>query len=307
MLNFARTSLDIVAPAGDLLQRNAYDILMTDVSSGFVVGKGIIEGVRCDHLAFRAPHVDWQIWIEDGARPLPRKLVITTRDVVNAPQFAVVVTRWDLQPKQTDGMFTFTPPRARRRSSSCRRVAARPDARSAGMNIRTSRNSLSLAVAALALPGLLVIEFEWTDGPAIRVLRSAHAIVGAPMTPVSVAGVARRTTYRVVAAETATVAAAGASQQQAVAQQQAATAKQQQATAQQQAATAQQQQAVGQQQAAAQQAAAGAPAIGTVVPALPSGCTTEPRGEVQYYRCGNVYYRAAFQSNNLVYVVQPAP
>ena len=109
------------------------------------------------------------------------------------------------------------------------------------MNIRTSRNSLSLAVAALALPGLLVIELEWTDGPAIRVLRSAHAIVGAPMTPVSVAGVARRTTYRVVAAETATVAAAGASQQQAVAQQQAATAKQQQATAQQQAATAQQQ------------------------------------------------------------------
>jgi hypothetical protein len=110
MLNFARTSLDIVAPAGDLLQRNAYDILMTDVTSGFVVGKGIVEGVRCDHLAFRAPHVDWQIWIEDGARPLPRKLVITTRDVMNAPQFAVVVTRWDLQPKQTDAMFTFTPP-----------------------------------------------------------------------------------------------------------------------------------------------------------------------------------------------------
>ncbi|HEX5640294.1 MAG TPA: hypothetical protein VFX81_10900 [Burkholderiaceae bacterium] len=168
------------------------------------------------------------------------------------------------------------------------------------MNIRTSRTGFALAAAALALPGLLVIELEWTDGPAIRVLRPAHAIVGAPMTPVSVAGVARRTTYRVVAAETATVAAAGAAQQQAVAQQQAATAKQQQATAQQQAATAQ-------QQAAAQQAAGGAPAIGTVVPALPSGCTTEPHGEVQYYRCGNVYYRAAFQSNNLVYVVQPKP
>jgi hypothetical protein len=109
MLDFARSSLDIVAPAGDLIYRNAFDILMTGVSSGFVVGKGIVEGVRCDHLAFRAPHVDWQIWIEDGARPLPRKLVITTRDVVNAPQFAVVITRWDLQPKQTDGMFTFTP------------------------------------------------------------------------------------------------------------------------------------------------------------------------------------------------------
>jgi hypothetical protein len=109
MLDFARSRLDIIAPAGDLLYRNSYDILMTNVSSGFVVGKGIVEGVRCDHLAFRAPHVDWQIWIEEGARPLPRKLVITTRDVVNAPQFSVVVTRWDLQPKQADGMFSFTP------------------------------------------------------------------------------------------------------------------------------------------------------------------------------------------------------
>ena len=168
------------------------------------------------------------------------------------------------------------------------------------MTRRTLGTSFSVALAVLALPVLLVVELEWNDGPVIRVPGSAHAIVGAPMTPVSVAGVARRTTYRVVAAETATVAAAGAAQQQAVAQQQAATAKQQQATAQQQAATAQ-------QLAAAQQNAGGAPAIGTVVPALPSGCTPEPRGDVQYYRCGDVYYRAAFQSNNLVYVVQPKP
>jgi hypothetical protein len=170
------------------------------------------------------------------------------------------------------------------------------------MTSRTLGTRFSAALAVLALPVLLVAELEWSDGPVIRVPGSAHAIVGAPMTPMSVAGVARRTTYRVVVAETATVAAAGAAQQQAVAQQQAATAKQQQATAQQQAATAQQQQAVAQQQAAG-----GATAIGTIVPALPSGCATEPHGDVQYYRCGTVYYRAAFQSNNLVYVVQPKP
>jgi hypothetical protein len=58
VLDFARTKLDVVAPAGDLLYKNAYDILMQDVTSGFVVGKGVVEGVRCDHLAFRAPDVD---------------------------------------------------------------------------------------------------------------------------------------------------------------------------------------------------------------------------------------------------------
>jgi hypothetical protein len=105
MLDFARTRLDIVAPVSDLLYKNAYNILMDGVTEGFVVGKAVIEGVRCDHLAFRAPDVDWQIWIQEGAQPLPRKFVITTRDLPNAPQFSVTVTRWNLRP--TFGAQTF--------------------------------------------------------------------------------------------------------------------------------------------------------------------------------------------------------
>ena len=109
MLEFARTQLDIVAPAGDLLNRNSYDLLMDGVTDGFVVGKAVIEGVRCNHLAFRAPHVDLQIWIQQGAQPLPRKVVLTTRDVVNAPQFAVTMTKWNLKPNFGPQTFTFTP------------------------------------------------------------------------------------------------------------------------------------------------------------------------------------------------------
>jgi hypothetical protein len=110
MLEFARTKLDIVAPAGDLLDKNAYGILMDGVTDGFVVGKAVIEGVRCDHLAFRAPHVDWQIWVQEGAQPLPRRLVITTRDLPNAPQFAVTMTKWNLKPTFEAQTFKFTPP-----------------------------------------------------------------------------------------------------------------------------------------------------------------------------------------------------
>ncbi|NSL55209.1 DUF2092 domain-containing protein [Uliginosibacterium aquaticum] len=111
MLDFARSSLDIIAPAGDLIYKDAYDILMTDVESGFVVGKGVVEGARCDHLAFRAPNVDWQIWIEDGQRPLIRKLILTTRDLASAPQFSVVVSRWDLMPAFTADTFRISPPK----------------------------------------------------------------------------------------------------------------------------------------------------------------------------------------------------
>lgn len=110
MLEFARTELDVVAPAGDLLNENAYDVLMDGVTDSFVVGKTMIEGVRCDHLAFRAPHVDLQVWVQEGAQPLPCKLVITTRDLPNAPQFAVTLTKWELKPIFDAQTFSFVPP-----------------------------------------------------------------------------------------------------------------------------------------------------------------------------------------------------
>jgi hypothetical protein len=148
----------------------------------------------------------------------------------------------------------------------------------------------------MALP-LLYLAGVAPDAPAgLTLLQEAHAVVGAPLTPVSAAGVARRTTRRVVVAETSATQAAAANTA-AVQQQQAATAQQQAATAQQQAATAQ-------QQAAPASRPPGAPAVGAVVTALPSGCKPETRNGVEYQNCGGVYYRAAFQGNNLVYVVQ---
>lgn len=111
MMDYARSTLDVIAPAGDLMYVNAYEILMQDVTSGFVVGESVIEGARCDHLAFRGAEVDWQIWVQQGRQPLPRKFVITTRDVAGSPEFAIVMTKWDLAPKLSDRMFAFTPPK----------------------------------------------------------------------------------------------------------------------------------------------------------------------------------------------------
>lgn len=48
---------------------------------------------------------------------------------------------------------------------------------------------------------------------------------------------------------------------------------------------------------------AGAPPLGSIVTVLPDGCTTQAISGVQYNNCGGVYYRTAFQGNNLVYVV----
>jgi hypothetical protein len=110
MIDFARDSLDVIAPAGDLIATDAYTRLMEDTSSGFVVGKSFVDGVRCDHLAFRGYGVDWQIWIEDGARPLPRKYVVTTLALGGAPQFEISMRNWTLTPDVRARQFEFTPP-----------------------------------------------------------------------------------------------------------------------------------------------------------------------------------------------------
>jgi hypothetical protein len=145
------------------------------------------------------------------------------------------------------------------------------------------------AAAFVALAGL-GLDLGARGG--VRLDSAAHAIVGAPLTPVSVAGVARRTTRRTVVVASSASASAAASQQQA-------------AAAQQQAAASQQQAAAAQQQAAAaqQQVAASKLPVGTTVSALPSGCNTVNMSGADYFDCGGTYYRAAFQSNNIVYVV----
>ncbi|GMW07023.1 MAG: hypothetical protein AMXMBFR8_18190 [Nevskiales bacterium] len=157
---------------------------------------------------------------------------------------------------------------------------------------------LRALVVAAALPLLYLADASPDSPQGLTLLRAAYAVVGAPLTPMSVAGVARRSTARAAVASTS----ATSQQQAATAQQQQATAQQQQATAQQQAATAQQQAATAQQQAAARPA--GAPPAGAVVNALPAGCKPETRNGVEFQNCGGVIYRAAFQGNNLIYVVQ---
>jgi hypothetical protein len=111
MLDFAREKLDVIAPGAEFLYKNAAEKMLKESSSGFVVGQSVINGVKCTHLAFRGAEVDWQIWIDDGDKPLPRKFVLTSKKVAGEPQFTFLVKSWDLAPKVTDRQFTFTPPK----------------------------------------------------------------------------------------------------------------------------------------------------------------------------------------------------
>jgi hypothetical protein len=109
-MDHAMDSFGLVAPLADLIYRNSFDILTEDVQSGFYAGLSTVLGVECHHLAFRGDETDWQIWIENSERPLPKKFVITTKWVAGAPQFTALLTNRDVSPQLKDSLFTFVAP-----------------------------------------------------------------------------------------------------------------------------------------------------------------------------------------------------
>jgi hypothetical protein len=111
MLDTARDKLNVLAPGADLIYSNAYQRLTDGLTSAYVVGKAVVDGARCDHIAFRNAEVDWQIWIQEGAKPVPRKFVVTSKKMPGSPQFSSVMTNWQTAPQVTDATFAFSPPK----------------------------------------------------------------------------------------------------------------------------------------------------------------------------------------------------
>jgi hypothetical protein len=97
-------------PIADLIYPDPYRTLTGSVQAGSVVGRHRVAGAPCHHLAFTQEGIDWQIWIEDGPAPLPRKLVITYKDEPGSPQYSATLSEWDLEPRISKGYFEFQPP-----------------------------------------------------------------------------------------------------------------------------------------------------------------------------------------------------
>jgi hypothetical protein len=96
-------------PGADLLLSNAYDVLMSDVIEAKHIGQGVIDGVECEHLAFRNLDTDWQVWIEVGPRPIPHKYVITSKAVTGGPQYTLRIKEWKTDAQVGADTFIFKP------------------------------------------------------------------------------------------------------------------------------------------------------------------------------------------------------
>jgi len=110
MLDHMADLYGVTIPIADLVFSSPYDALVGDGAGGHYVGLHNVAGVECHHIAVSQEAVDWQIWIDAGERPLPRKLVITYKHEVSAPQFIALLSNWDLSPEVADQTFVFETP-----------------------------------------------------------------------------------------------------------------------------------------------------------------------------------------------------
>jgi len=85
-----------------------------EITSALDIGPSSVEGTTCEQYAFRQDGLDWQIWIQQGDYPLPRKLILITTDNDARPRSTQVLT-WNLAPSFNDEAFTFDPPEGAQR------------------------------------------------------------------------------------------------------------------------------------------------------------------------------------------------
>ena len=117
LIEALRAGHGIALPGADLLLSNSYDVLVAGVKEAKYIGRGVIDGRECEHLAFRNFDTDWQLWVEVGEKPIPRKLVITSKTLNNAPQYTLRVKSWKPGVQPAPDAFAFVPPTGARKLS----------------------------------------------------------------------------------------------------------------------------------------------------------------------------------------------
>lgn len=105
MLDYVIGEYDLTVPLADVLYRDPYKILIENVETGEYLGVPEVDGHPCHHLAFKQEVIDWQVWIDAGEVPVPRKVVITYAELPGHPQFAATLSDWDLSPTLSGETF----------------------------------------------------------------------------------------------------------------------------------------------------------------------------------------------------------
>jgi hypothetical protein len=100
-----------VVPLAELLFPDPYKAMTENVLQGVYLGERDLGGVTCTHLLFVQEDVDWQIWITNGERSVPHKIVIDYKKLPGRPRFTAVLSDWSFTAPADQKLFQFCPPK----------------------------------------------------------------------------------------------------------------------------------------------------------------------------------------------------
>jgi hypothetical protein len=108
-VNYFLNDLHMPLPlAALLLSRFPEEVSQHSQSVDYVEATGFY-GTPAHHLAGRTEAVDYEVWVTEGAQPLPQRIVLTYRDAEGQPAFRAQFSDWDLGPSEKID-YTFKPP-----------------------------------------------------------------------------------------------------------------------------------------------------------------------------------------------------
>ena len=110
MLDLIQAEYRVNIPVADLLYADLYGRVKDHLLSGVYLGERTIGGEVLDHLSFETTGADWQLWLERGDRPLPRRLIVTFVNAPGEPEYLTVIKEWQLDQEVDEGLFRFDVP-----------------------------------------------------------------------------------------------------------------------------------------------------------------------------------------------------
>jgi len=109
-MQFAIDEFDLEVPLGELFFADSAIALMTGQDTLlYLTDKSRVRGVDCHHIVIRGTEIDLQLWVEEGERPVPRKISMTMKWEGGSPR-STALMEFSAANELDAKVFDFNPP-----------------------------------------------------------------------------------------------------------------------------------------------------------------------------------------------------
>jgi len=107
-LDFLFEKFNIKTSLANILYRDL-ERRIPPAGKGYYFGLSDVDEILCHHIGFVTKNQEFQVWIEQGERPLIRKFIVIDKTEPHLPRSGTVL-RWNLDPSFTSVTFRFERP-----------------------------------------------------------------------------------------------------------------------------------------------------------------------------------------------------